>query len=122
MDHLDQTPSLAMSLSTRVKAEATDIDMANIDATNTSLTTQKNTDPLFTSFIDWVGPEISSSSFGPLEASETEVIKNFSDTARAVGVISKRQQYIDEDQWDEVKMLLWRLWQIKEFDRELGQK
>ncbi|KAG4415765.1 hypothetical protein IFR04_011065 [Cadophora malorum] len=122
MDHQDLTPSLAMNTSTIIKAESTEVEMVNFDATTTSSATCNDADPLFTSLIHWVGPEISSSTFGPLQASEAEVIKNFSDTARAVGVTSKRQQYIDEDQWDEVKMLLWRLWQITEFDRELGQK
>ncbi|PVH84102.1 hypothetical protein DL98DRAFT_613604 [Cadophora sp. DSE1049] len=113
-----------MRLTPETKTESLEVELSNIDTfiLDNSKAAPSSVAAILTSLTNWVGPEISSSSFGALQPTETKVIKDFSDTARAVGLASKRQQLIDEEQWEVIKMLLWRLWHVMDFDRELGQK
>ncbi|KAH7379964.1 PUA-like domain-containing protein [Cadophora sp. MPI-SDFR-AT-0126] len=113
-----------MSRTPEASTVFSELKMSNIDsfAPDNITAAAGNANPLFTLLATWVGPEISSSSFGALQPNEAEVIKHFSDTARAVGLASKRRQMIDDEQWEVIKMLLWRLWHIMTFDKELGQK
>ncbi|KAK0113331.1 hypothetical protein ONS96_014196 [Cadophora gregata f. sp. sojae] len=106
------------------KTESLEIGMSNIEEIPplNSLADHDNSSPLFVSLVNWVGTEIASTSFGALKPSEDDTIQNFKEMARVVGVASKRRQPIDEDQWNVIKMMIWRLWQIVEFTRELGQK